>query len=63
MGELTSREAGIVYHVYTGCTLEAIAERYGISPNTLRNHLTSIYSKTGARNRTQLAVMAWEAMG
>lgn len=32
-----------------------IGKRLFISPKTVKNHLTSIYAKTGTRNRVQLA--------
>ncbi len=57
---LTARERVIVAAVVdmSGAPNKAVAQRLSISENTLRNALSTIYSKTGTVNRLQLFVMA-----
>jgi DNA-binding CsgD family transcriptional regulator len=52
---LTEREMHVLALVSTGERTPAIAERLGISENTVKSHLTNIYRKTGSRNRVQAA--------
>lgn len=39
-----------------GATDKVIAERLGMSPKTVKTHLTTIRAKSGLRTRTALAV-------
>ncbi len=57
---LTPRERQIVGVVleYNGVPNKKIADVLGIGENTLRNALSTIYSKTGAANRLQLFALA-----
>ena len=56
---LTSRELKIVEAVVvSGDTNKAIAQRLGISENTVKRHLMHIYDKVGASNRVELAIFA-----
>jgi DNA-binding NarL/FixJ family response regulator len=55
---LTRRELEILRHVVAGCTNKEIADRTGISENTVKSHLTSIFNKLGASNRVELALFA-----
>lgn len=57
---LTNREREIVETAVelSGAPNKRLAELLGIGENTLRNALTTIYSKTGASNRVQLFAMA-----
>lgn len=54
---LTSREREILTLVATGASNRQIADRLSISRHTVRAHLSSIYSKLGARNRTRAAIL------
>lgn len=54
LGKLTPRERQIAGALADGRVLKEIAERLRISINTARNHLKTIYLKTGARNQAQL---------
>ena len=63
MGELTRNESLIAYLVMTGISNAEIGDRIGYHRRYIGRLLTIIFRKTGARNRTELAVMAWEAMG
>lgn len=58
MGRLSDREKQIAFLVARGLKNKAIAEELGISENTVKRHLQSIFNKTGARDRLELAVMA-----
>jgi DNA-binding NarL/FixJ family response regulator len=50
---LTSREAEAVALLRQGLTNQAIAERLGVSINTVKKHLVSAYAKCGIRSRRQ----------
>lgn len=52
---LTNRELGVIQCVAEGLTNREIAERLFISEFTVETHLKNILTKTGFRNRTQLA--------
>src|SRR5262249_14840451 len=56
--KLTPRELDIVRLIGEGLSNEEIAERLGISGKTVRNHLTIVFEKTGARDRLPLAIYA-----
>ena len=53
---LTRRELEICALIAKGMNSRQIAKLLFLSDGTVRNHITSIYEKTGAQNRTQLAV-------
>jgi DNA-binding CsgD family transcriptional regulator len=38
----------------------AIAERLGLSPNTVRNHVTRLYAKIGVNRRSAAVIWARE---
>jgi DNA-binding NarL/FixJ family response regulator len=57
---LTDRELEVLQHVATGATNREIAEALFIAEGTVKNHLTSILSKLGVRDRTQAALKARE---
>jgi DNA-binding CsgD family transcriptional regulator len=50
---LTPREAQILALVATGEPTTVIGQRLGISENTVKGHLTHVYTKTGSLNRVQ----------
>lgn len=58
MNRLSEREKQIAFLVARGLKNKAIAEELKISENTVKRHLQSIFNKTGARDRLELAVMA-----
>jgi DNA-binding NarL/FixJ family response regulator len=58
MGRLSERERQISYLVARGLKNRDIASELTISENTVKRHLQSVFSKTGARDRLELAVMA-----
>ena len=51
---LTERESQLVQHLAAGLSLEEAAGRMAIARNTARVHLTSVFSKTGARSQADL---------
>lgn len=57
---LTARELDVVKAVAKGRTNNEIAEDLFISLSTVKTHLTAAHRKLQARNRTEIAVWAWE---
>jgi len=55
---LSDRERQIAYSVARGMKNRDIASQLSISENTVKRHLQSIFGKTGARDRLELAVLA-----
>ena len=55
---LSDRERQIAYSVARGMKNRDIANQLTISENTVKRHLQSIFGKTGARDRLELAVLA-----
>jgi len=55
---LTPRELEIVLAVAGGYTNRDIAQRFSISEDTVKHHLTSIFDKWGVANRLELALLA-----
>ena len=57
---LTPREREILQLIAVGLTNHEIAQRLIVSPETIKKHSGSIYSKLGVRNRTEAVVRARE---
>ncbi|ONI78179.1 DNA-binding response regulator [Kribbella sp. ALI-6-A] len=57
---LTEREADVVRAVARGRMNSEITEELTLSLSTVKSHLASAQRKLGLRNRTELAVWAWE---
>ena len=60
LDELTEREREVMALVAEGLTNAEIGTRLFMSPATARTHVSRILLKLGARDRTQLVVMAYE---
>ncbi len=60
--DLTPREVHVLRHVAGGLSNKQIANRLGLSEKTVRNHLSRMFSKLGATNRTE-AVMSGVRIG
>jgi DNA-binding NarL/FixJ family response regulator len=58
---LTERERQVMALVAGGLTNHEIADRLVMSPATARTHVSRAMTKLGARDRTQLAVFAYES--
>ncbi|WP_157248788.1 response regulator transcription factor [Nonomuraea typhae] len=59
--ELTDREREVLVHIAKGRSNPEIAERLDVSPSTVKNHVTSVFGKTGVRDRAQAVILAYEA--
>ncbi|RSM59628.1 DNA-binding response regulator [Kibdelosporangium aridum] len=57
---LTARELDVVLAVATGSTNAEIAAGLDISLSTVKSHLASVQGKIKARNRTEIAIWAWQ---
>lgn len=55
--DLSERELEIIELVAIGLTNQEIAERLTISKRTVDNHVSNIFTKTGAKNR--VALLNW----
>jgi two-component system, NarL family, nitrate/nitrite response regulator NarL len=55
---LTKRELQIIAAIAAGYTNKEIAERYSLSQDTVKHHLTNIFDKCGLSNRLELAIFA-----
>lgn len=60
---LTPRELQILVLVARGRQNRAIAGELGISPNTVRNHLTHVYRHVGAHTRQEAVATALRQAG
>ena len=56
--KLTPREREIVAAVVAGYANKEIAQKFALSEDTVKHHLTNIFNKTGVSNRLELAVAA-----
>lgn len=59
--ELTPRELDVLKLIAKGASNEAIAEQLVITPKTVRNYVSRIYSKLGVESRAQAVILAREA--
>ena len=59
--ELTEREAEVLTLIAQGYTNAAIAEHLALSPKTVRNHVSNIFSKLQVADRAEAIVRAREA--
>ena len=58
VNRLSHRERQIAFLVARGLKNKDIAQQLEISENTVKRHMQSIFGKTGARDRLELAVLA-----
>ena len=55
---VTSREMDVLNHIAEGLSNREIADRLFLSPKTVERHLTSLFDRTGIRNRGDLGAFA-----
>jgi len=55
---LTPREREVLSLVVEGCANKEIAQRFAVSEETIKHHLTRMFDKVGAANRVELALAA-----
>ena len=55
---LSDREMEILAGVAEGCSNKEIGQRYGVSDQTVKNHLTTVLRKLGVGDRTEAVVIA-----
>ena len=55
---LTPRELDVVAAIVAGYTNRDVAEKFSISEDTVKHHLTNIFDKLGVSNRLELALFA-----
>lgn len=58
---LTARELDVVRAVARGGTNAEIAHGLTVTLSTVKSHLSRAQAKLGARNRTEIAIWAWES--
>lgn len=58
--DLTDRELQVLRLIATGATNREIADTLVVSEGTVKNHVSSILSRLGLRDRTQAALFAYE---
>ncbi len=59
-GALTTREHQVLTLIARGLTTQEIADEVGLSPNTIKSHSRSLFSKLAAHNRVQALAVAME---
>ncbi|NBE55105.1 response regulator transcription factor [Streptomyces boluensis] len=58
---LTGREGEVLRLMATGRTNAEIADVMAVGPATVKSHVAAVLAKTGARDRTQAVIAAYEA--
>ncbi|MEV0322214.1 response regulator [Streptomyces sp. NPDC050658] len=61
VARLTGRESEVLRLMAAGLTNAEIAGRMGVGPATVKTHVAAVLAKTGARDRTQAVIAAYEA--
>ena len=55
---LSAREMEVLEAIVEGCSNKEIAERFGISKQTVKHHVSNIFDKLGVSNRLELALFS-----
>lgn len=61
VAKLTGREGEVLRHMARGLTNAEIARLMEVGPATVKSHVAAVLAKTGARDRTQAVIAAYEA--
>ncbi|MGA4842741.1 response regulator transcription factor [Streptomyces sp. G45] len=61
VARLTGRESEVLRLMAAGLTNAEIAARMEVGPATVKTHVAAVLAKTGARDRTQAVIAAYEA--
>jgi DNA-binding NarL/FixJ family response regulator len=61
VARLTGREKEVLRQLAAGLTNAEIARRMEVGPATVKTHVAAVLAKTGARDRTQAVIAAYEA--
>ncbi|MEU5686893.1 DNA-binding response regulator [Streptomyces venezuelae] len=61
VARLTGRESEVLRLMAAGLTNAEIAARMGVGAATVKTHVAAVLAKTGARDRTQAVIAAFEA--
>ncbi|MGW2422426.1 response regulator [Streptomyces sp. NPDC001709] len=61
VSKLTGRERDVLRHMAGGLTNAEIARHLDVGPATVKSHVAAVLAKTGARDRTQAVIAAYEA--
>ncbi|MBM7058350.1 MULTISPECIES: response regulator transcription factor [Streptomyces] len=61
VARLTGREADVLRLMAAGLTNAEIAGRLAVGPATAKTHVAAVLAKTGARDRTQAVIAAYES--
>jgi DNA-binding NarL/FixJ family response regulator len=59
--QLTAREREVVDLIAAGLSNQAIADRLGLAPKTVGNHVSAIFLKLGVASRAEAIVIARDA--
>ncbi len=58
VSRLTNRQRDIFRLLLSGCSNKEIARQLGVLEGTVKVHVRAMMQKLGARNRTQIAILA-----
>ncbi|WP_455582899.1 response regulator [Dysosmobacter sp.] len=56
--EFTPKELEVLLHLSSGISLQKIADKMGVSVDTVKTHVKHLQEKTGCTGKTQLAILA-----